>query len=141
MVHIEYCNTRFADLTVALGETLAHLVLTFRLYRELWLEHGEGGVKWVGAETAETGRDAGGEGLEKGGGEGGGDVEAGREALQAGWEAEGLGEGAGGKGGEAGRALHQVGQAGRLPRLGLGVQLHQPRDVGPLLLRGQHTVG
>ena len=64
--HIEYFNTRFADLTVALGETLAHLVLTFRFYRELWFEHGEGGVKWVGAETAEAGRDAGGEGLEEG---------------------------------------------------------------------------
>ena len=71
--------------------------------------------------------------LEEGGGERGGDVEAGRKTLQTRREAESSRWEpweAGGAGG-AGGAAHQAGDTGRLPSLGLGVQLHQSGNVWP----------
>lgn len=104
--------------------------------RELRLEHGERGVEGVGArahEAAQRGRYGGGEALEEGRGQGGGDVEAGGQTLQtleAGGEAE---TSAGGETRQTRGAAHQRGQAGGLlARLGLGVELHQPRNVRPL---------
>ena len=85
------------------------------------------------AQPAQARRDGGGEALEQGGGQRGRDVEAGREALLEALEAGREAQGARGQAGHAGRPVHEAGEVGGLASLGLGVQLHQPRDVRPLL--------
>ena len=109
------------------------------IHWQLGLEHGERRVQGVSAgphEAAQRGRYGGGQALEEGRGQRGGDVEAGGQTLQtletleAGGEAETR---TWRQTRQSRGAIDKRGQAsGLLTRLGLGVKLHQPRNVRPL---------
>ena len=106
------------------------------IHWQLGLEHRECGVQGVSSRTHETtqrGRYGGGQALEQGRGQRGRDVEAGRqtlETLEAGGEAE---TSTRRQTRQSRGAIDKRGQtSGLLTRLGLGMKLHQPRNIWPL---------